>query len=236
MNNTLYQYGTLGLLVPGLFEGTNNLENILSHGDTGIGTGDGLDGELIIIDGTPYQVNGNGETNKLNLNFSVPFADVHYANFSKIFEINQSIRINNLFEKFLNEVGTKNIFLSIKIHGVFSSIKTRSVKKQSKPYTTLEDSANNQRTFQSNNVKGTIIGYYSPELFNGPSVGGFHVHFLADDLSIGGHVLDFELDKGNIYFQRLDKFEQQLPKNKEFLNYDFTNTNIEHAIKKAEKN
>ena len=49
--NQLYQHGTLALLVPGLLEGTTTIGELLTHGDTGIGTGEGLDGELIILDG-----------------------------------------------------------------------------------------------------------------------------------------------------------------------------------------
>ena len=45
---TLYQHGTLALLVPGLLKGTISMGELLKHGDTGIGTGEGLDGELII--------------------------------------------------------------------------------------------------------------------------------------------------------------------------------------------
>ncbi len=37
----LYQHGTLAQLVPGLLEGTTTIGDILSHGDTGIGTGEG---------------------------------------------------------------------------------------------------------------------------------------------------------------------------------------------------
>ncbi|MFT9270106.1 MAG: acetolactate decarboxylase, partial [Liquorilactobacillus nagelii] len=38
----LYQHGTLALLVPGLLTGTLTLKELMAHGDTGIGTGEGL--------------------------------------------------------------------------------------------------------------------------------------------------------------------------------------------------
>ena len=58
---TLYQHGTLALLVPGLLKGTITMGELLKHGDTGIGTGEGLDGELIILDGKPYHVHATGD-------------------------------------------------------------------------------------------------------------------------------------------------------------------------------
>lgn len=58
---TLYQHGTLALLVPGLLKGTISMGELLKHGDTGIGTGEGLDGELIILAGKPYHVHATGD-------------------------------------------------------------------------------------------------------------------------------------------------------------------------------
>ncbi|MCF6515423.1 acetolactate decarboxylase [Lactobacillus sp. S2-2] len=233
--NSLYQYGTLALLVPGLFKGTASLNDILNHGDTGIGTGEGLDGELIIINGTTYQVNGDGDVNKLNDNFKLPFADVHYADFNNLFTVNNETSASQLYEQILKSNKTNNIFIAVKIHGIFSFMKTRAVKKQEEPYTTLENSAKDQSIFTKNNVEGTIIGYYAPELFNGPAVGGFHTHFLADDLSMGGHILDFKMESGYVNGQKLYKLEQDLPKDEEYLNHDFSNDDIEDAIGKAEK-
>ena len=64
----LFQHGTLALLVPGLFDGTLPLGSLLEHGDTGIGTATGLDGEMIILDGVPYLVRSDGSVNVLDPN------------------------------------------------------------------------------------------------------------------------------------------------------------------------
>jgi acetolactate decarboxylase len=45
-------------------------------------------------------------------------------------------------------------------------------------------------------VRGTLIGFRSPAFVKGINVPGYHLHFLADDRSSGGHVLDFEMSKG----------------------------------------
>jgi len=45
--NTLFQHGTMQMLVEGLLEGTLPLSELLKHGNIGIGTGDGVDGELV---------------------------------------------------------------------------------------------------------------------------------------------------------------------------------------------
>ena len=76
--HTLYQHGTLALLVPGLLDGTITMKELLKHGDTGIGTGEGLDGELIILDGVPYQVDHEGNVNVVNDDFTLTFANSHF--------------------------------------------------------------------------------------------------------------------------------------------------------------
>ena len=79
--NVLYQHGTLALLVPGLLEGTTTIGELLKHGDSGIGPGEGLDGELIILDGEAYKVGQSGVAERVPDDFTMPFANVHHAAF-----------------------------------------------------------------------------------------------------------------------------------------------------------
>ena len=67
--------------MPGLLEGTTTIGELLTHGDTGIGTGEGLDGELIILDGVAYKVGQSGVAERVPDDFTMPFANVHHAAF-----------------------------------------------------------------------------------------------------------------------------------------------------------
>lgn len=233
--NTLYQYGTLAMLVPGLFEGTLPLKELLKHGDTGIGTGDGLDGELIILDGVAYQIDGEGNVNELDDDFMVPFGDVHFASFEHLANVHALVKMEDLEEKVSSNLDWNNVFYSVRAHGTFKSVKTRSVHKQDKPYPTLVECAHKQNEFEAEDVEGTLIGYFSPQLFNGAAVGGFHLHFLADDKSLGGHLLDFEMVSGDIKVQKLDELVQKLPSsNDDFMKHDFSRDDIAGAIGEAE--
>ncbi len=49
MTNVLYQHGTLGTLMAGLLEGTASINDLLEHGDLGIATLTGSDGEVILL-------------------------------------------------------------------------------------------------------------------------------------------------------------------------------------------
>lgn len=75
--------------MPGLLAGTLYIDELLQHGDTGIGTGSGLDGELIILEGNAYQINGQGQVRQVSADFTVPFADVHQAAYQDVTTLSQ---------------------------------------------------------------------------------------------------------------------------------------------------
>ena len=54
----LFQYNTLGALMAGLYGGTMTVEELLEHGDLGLGTLDSIDGELIVLMARAYQSQG----------------------------------------------------------------------------------------------------------------------------------------------------------------------------------
>lgn len=54
MKHTLYQHGTLGTLMAGALEGTCSIDTLLQHGDHGIATLTGSDGEVIFVDGQAF--------------------------------------------------------------------------------------------------------------------------------------------------------------------------------------
>lgn len=231
--NTLYQHGTLALLVPGLLDGTITMKELLSHGDTGIGTGEGLDGELVILDGTPYQVDSNGSVNIVKDDFTLPFANIHFGSYQPLTSVD-GISQKELEEKILS-LTSANTFFSIELHGQFTNVKTRAVKKSHKPYDTLAKTAESQSIFDRDTVTGTLLSYYSPEIFDGAAVGGFHHHFLSDEHDFGGHLLSFGTANGDIKLQQFDTLEQHLPvKNQSYMDFDFSGEDILGDIHKSE--
>lgn len=231
---TLYQHGTLALLVPGLLAGTLTMKDLLRHGDTGIGTGAGLDGELIILAGHPYQVTAQGAVHEVADDFTVPFANAHFADYQPLMsvlgasdvDLNHQIRALAQFD---------NAFFSVKVTGVFTAIRTRAVAKSEPPYQTLAQAAKQQRVFSRGEIAGTLIGYYAPQLFDGIAVGGFHDHFLAADHSFGGHLLGFEKVTGDVSIQAFNTLAQHLPvANSAYRGHDFSADDITGDVHRAE--
>lgn len=166
--------------------------------------------------------------------FTMPFANVHHAAFQYQCE-RRDIGLEDLNNRIVEANGRANTFFSVIVRGTFSFIKTRAVIKQQAPYPTLVEVADRQAMFLRHDVKGTMLGYFSPEMFHGAAVAGFHEHFLSDDRTFGGHVLDAVLDHGKIYSQVFDTLVQHLPvDDPEYRNHDFRHDPIAEAITAAE--
>ena len=73
------------------------------------------------------------------------------------------------------------LFSAVKITGKFKKMHVRMMPKQEPPYTRLIDSARRQPEETQEDVNGTVIGFFTPELFHGIGSGGFHIHFANDD-------------------------------------------------------
>lgn len=209
---TLYQHGTLAQLMAKEMAGTITIQELKKHGDTGIGTLDGLDGEVIFLAGETYQADSTGTVNYITDELTtLPFATVHFDELATSSELNlNKVAFENLSDILSNQQIT-NVFSALKVHGQFSRVHVRIAPKQSRPYPSLLEVAQMQPEFERENVAGTLLGYYSPAVFGGVSAPGWHLHFLSDDHTFAGHVLDFSAVSIIGTLQIFDDFIQHLP-------------------------
>lgn len=233
--NTLYQHGTMQMLVEGLLDGTMPIEDLLTHGSIGIGTGDGVDGELIILNGVGYKIDTSGKAVELPKDFKVTYADVCNDNYRE-FKQYQNVELEQMLNDVLGANNGQNQFFAILTKGVFQKIRTRSSEKSQKPYPTLGTIAQNQVEFEAEDIAGTMITFYTPKVFQGVGVSGFHNHFLADNLSFGGHVLAATMKDVTVGIQPIENFELHLPVNsQEYLQADLNDTSsLDNVISKSE--
>lgn len=74
----LYQVATLSSLQMGGFDGVLPVGELRQHGDIGIGTFDGVNGEMIVLDGKVYQALADGTIQAAADDTTVPFATVTF--------------------------------------------------------------------------------------------------------------------------------------------------------------
>ena len=219
--NKMYQVSTLNNLMKGDYNGVVTVKELLSHGDTGIGTYDGLDGEAIIYKGKAYDGRAVGEAFLMNDQDKIAFSTV--ANFNEDVE-EDSISFDSIedFKKLMEEkLPSTNYFYMIKMEGTFS-VRLRSCFKQEKPYEPLYKVACDQREFEYHDVKGHVIGVYCPNYVEGMNLPGWHIHFLQCEKKpfLGGHILKLSGNNIKVKLNKIDEWDVVLPSSKEFASWD----------------
>lgn len=232
---TLVQVSTIDALLNGVYDGVITFDVLRKYGDFGIGTFEGLDGEMLGFDGKFYQVKADGNAYPVTDQMKTPFASVTFFDADSEEQLPEGIDYKQM-EKFLDDVlPTPNIFYAIKIEGTFSQMKTRSVPVQKKPYPPLAEVTKNQPVFELGDVKGTLVGFRCPAYITGINVPGYHLHFLTQDEKGGGHVLDFKLKKASAALDYTLSFLMLLPDKKS----DFYKINLNQErqadLEKVEK-
>ncbi len=213
----LYQISTIDALLAGLYDGDLHVSDVQRNGDFGLGTFDGIDGEMVVHEGIVYQVLSTGAVVKADANTGVPFASVHHflSDFNATLkEIKSYDALKSVLD---NYTQCKNYPCAFKIQGTFDYVKTRSAPKASKPYPPLaEYITENQNFFTSEHINGTLIGYALPGYFKQLNVPGYHFHFISDDKKFGGHVLQVSLKNATLELDRLFDVKLKLLRTSEF--------------------
>jgi len=137
--NTLSQVSTIDALLAGVYDGEITLKQLVEMGDTGIGTFDYLDGEMLVLDGKVYQIKADGKVYTPPMDTTTPFAAVINFQAERRLVLDKDIDYPTL-KKILNKAAPRrNLFYAFKIKGFFRTIKTRSVPRQKKPFPPLTE-------------------------------------------------------------------------------------------------
>lgn len=219
----IYQVSLLQALAKGYYDGVISVKELKEYGDTAIGTFEGADGELIMVDGICYKAKVDGMIDVAKDSELIPFCNT--AKFVKNYTFNiNSNNITDLKNK-LNILNKNylNNFIIIKINGLFKQITVRSLPKQNKPYKSLDYIVDNeQKVYSYDNINGTIIIFKAPNFMNNLNTTDYHMHFIDSKKEVGGHVLDVSFDNIEIEVSVKNKYELILPTSNEFNNTNYS--------------
>ena len=234
----VFQVALLQSLTQGYYDGVIAVNELRRHGDTGIGTFDGVNGEMILLGGKVYQALGDGSVQEANDSETVPFAVVTFFEQDIDVTLPMTDDINQLKNKLTEIVckSGKNLFYMVRIHGMFRRLTVRSIPKQKKPYRSLDKALEtDQKVFCYENITGTAVGLYCPDYMGGLNAPGWHLHFIADDKTKGGHILDLAFDTARAELDPKQGFEMYLPKDPAFQMIELSK-DVSAAIRKVETN
>jgi acetolactate decarboxylase len=229
----LYLCAPVNALVEGIYEQKISYREIKKHGDFGLGTFDQLDGEMIMLEGRIYQIRSDGRVSETDDSSLTPFACVTFYNPASHDELTEELSYNNFLKWLTGLLPSPNIFYALRIDGVFTNVRVRSVPKQ-ESYKPLVEVAKEQPVFNFENIEGTLAGFYTPSFMGSVSVPGLHLHFLSKDLQHGGHLLECSPRHVKVGVQFISTLEMGLPMNLEYLTWDFQR-DIQKDLDKAEK-
>jgi acetolactate decarboxylase len=219
--HTLFQISTSGALVAGVYSGAVSVKGILDHGDFGLGTFANLDGEMVILEGHVYQVQGTGRVSEAPLDAGAPFAVVTRFSPQVDVEIGPIATFSDL-KRDCDALRTSgNIFYAFRLDGPFKVMRTRAVNPPQQG-TRLVDAAKAQSEFRFTDVTGTLVGLWSPGFSSAFSVSGYHFHFLSEDRQEGGHLLECASGLLRLRMEPLTDFHLALPETESFLKADLS--------------
>jgi len=210
-HHTLFQTSTIDALLEGKYDGDVSFADLAGRGDFGLGTLDALDGEMVALDGDFYQVKADGRAYRIGERARTPFAVVTFFEPNLSRTLDTPMDLGTLCSRLDRLVGGEASCYAVRVDGRFDLVKTRSVPRQHKPYPPLAQIVEHQTTFELREVSGSLVGFRFPRYAQGLNVAGYHFHFITEDRSAGGHVLELGLARGELRVDAEADLRLELP-------------------------
>jgi len=229
--HSLFQVSTSNALVQGVFSGAVTVRDLKRHGDFGLGTFDGLDGELIMLDGVCHRATGGGAVTSPPDDARVPFAVVTH------FQSDLSLAagpgsLTDLTTALDASRPSENLFVGIRASGMFERLSLRAACA-AEPGEDLVEATAHQSEFRVVDIEGTLVGFWAPLYARAVNVPGYHFHFISGDRRLGGHVLEMEAGPLDVGIHVESELHIAIPETEEFLAADLSGDHQE-ALHQAE--
>lgn len=222
------QFAVLDALLGGVYSAGIEVSTVVELGDTGIGCCEGLGGEVVVLDGVPFECTPGAAPRAMDPDESLPFVDVCTlgdAVDSAVGDLDFA-RLESVVEA---RLASRNLFHAVRLDGVMARVRTRVTRKQEPPFRPLAEVAAEQIETVSTSCAGSLVGFWMPRIYQGITVAGLHLHFLSDDRTVGGHVLDVRVHEGRLRMAAYARLLLQLPDDEQFRRTELTHDD-DHRI------
>lgn len=209
--DTLFQLAAFNTFSTGKYTGLMPYNELEKHGDFGIGTLEGLDGEMIALDGEFYHVPSSGPPVKVEPTQTAPYATVTYFEADRTYNVS-GFNYTQLKSYLDGQLDTsKDVIYAIKVSGTYDYAQTRSPQKQIEPYPNLTEALKTQAVFNLSQFSGTAVGFWFPASMDGVDYAGYHIHLITDDRTVGGHLLDCIISNATVEVDIINSYRLVLP-------------------------
>ena len=127
--NVMYQVSTLQALSMGYTRTVIRVKELLGHGNTGLGTFENVDGEMILLDGHCYRADADGFISTVPESTGVPFASVTFLQTERQESLPPMRDIEELkrwLDARIEEGFGLNSMHMVRIDGSFAEVRARS--------------------------------------------------------------------------------------------------------------
>jgi acetolactate decarboxylase len=215
-HQTIFQVSTVGALVEGVYEGAVRIGALREHGDFGLGTFEGLDGEMVALDGEYFQVRSDGALHHASDDVLSPYAMVTRFVADRSVTVPPVATFDELTAALDDLRDSDNHFFAFRIATTFPTMHLRAACKVPE-WTPLVDATALQAEWNVEDLSGTLVGFWSPPFAAHLDVPGYHFHVVDDHRSRGGHVLACATGELTVAVQRLEQLVVALPETADFL-------------------
>ena len=232
-HHSLFQVSTSSALVEGVFDGCTCVHDLKRHGDFGLGTFEGLDGEMVMLDGVCYQIRAGGKAHEVVDSTFVPFATITRFFADHTFRIDEAGSFQELLRQMDRQRPSDNLFAAFRVEGCFQTISLRAACK-AEPGEKLVDAIEHQSQFGAEQETGTLVGFWAPPYATSIGVPGYHFHFINAEGNFGGHVFDLSAKQLQVGMHVETDIHLAIPETEQFLSADLaadTRADLERAEK-----
>jgi acetolactate decarboxylase len=209
--HVIFQTSTIDALLDGAYDGEVSFGQLRDHGDLGLGTFDACDGEMIAVDGAFFRAAADASVGPVADSETTPFAVVTFFEPGIRLMIGEPLDHEGLLALVDSRLPVSAACHALRVDGHFDYVRARSVPRQQKPYRPLAEVAKEQRLFELEDLGGTLVGFRFPDYAQGINVAGYHLHFVSDDRTRGGHVLDCRVRSGVVAIDHSSELHVELP-------------------------
>ncbi|GAA1962918.1 alpha-acetolactate decarboxylase [Agromyces allii] len=222
------QFAVLDALLAGAYESGIRVYEARRLGDFGLGCVDHLGGEVVIVDGAAIECTVDGPPSEMGDDEVLPFAIVCRMPQLAGLEVHD-LGLDAFAASVESELVSRNLFHAVRFDGRLSEVRVRATPRQRHPLPRLAEVTSHQVETTVRDIRGTLVGFWTPAIYQGIAVAGLHLHFLAEDRSVGGHVLDLAVEHGELRVAAYARFELRLPTDDLFLRTELTHAD-DHRI------
>lgn len=204
----------------GYYTGSHRVDEVLGHGDTGLGALADNDGELVIDRGIAYRTAEDGTTVELDGAVGTPYATVIPFRAEQTFGIDDPLDKAGFERRLAGLLPLANRIWALRIHGQFSRVTAGASGRQRPPYRPLAEVLPTYNNLTHTDTTGTLVAFHCPVFLTGTDFVGAHYHWLSDDHGQGGHVVDFRFIRASIEVCGATGYAVDLPGTDEFRDLD----------------